>query len=290
VSKINWRIRDKNDAIEMAVHRYRRHLENIGLRPSTFDGYAGYLSVYLKFAGTDRPSEKVLQEFRETLFDRHLARSTLNNYKYAITAYHEMLGEKVEIPYLTRSDMITYYFSEDDITRFFEVISNLKHLCMFQVLFFGCLRAGELCALDDDDLDLKSLSLEIREGKGGRSGLAYITEDCARNLKEYLEIRPPFMIDGQKPLFFTDFWKRWCQGSLYRIFGYYKEKAGIEKKGGLHVFGRHSSATLMTSKGVPLNIVQTLLRHKDVRSTLRYAHVDSTIARQWHNKIMKLDF
>jgi integrase/recombinase XerD len=290
VTKVNWRIRDRNDAIGMAVHRYRRHLENIGLRPSTIKGYAGYLSVYLKFAGTDRPSEKFLHEFRETLFDRHLAHSTLNNYKYAITAYQKMLDEKVEIPFLSRSDSITYYFSEDEITRLFEVIMNLKHLCMFQVLFFGCLRAGELCDLDDADLDLKSLTLQIRQGKGGRSGLVYPTEKCARNLKAYLEVRPPLTVEGRKPLFFTDFGKRWSQGSLYRIFGYYKEKAGIEKKGALHVFARHSSATLMTSKGVPLNIVQTLLRHKDVRSTLRYAHVDSTIARQWYNKIMKLDF
>jgi len=51
------------------------------------------------------------------------------------------------------------------------------------------------------------------------------------NLKEDLEVRPPFTIDGRRPFFFTDFGKRWNQGSLYRIFGYYKEKAGIEKKG-----------------------------------------------------------
>ena len=45
----------------------------------------------------------------------------------------------------------------------------------------------------------------------------------------------------------------------------------------------------MTAKGVPLNVIQALLRHKDVRSTLRYAHVDSPIARQWYNKAMRLD-
>jgi len=32
---------------------------------------------------------------------------------------------------------------------------------------------------------------------------------------------------------------------------------------------------MMTAKGVPLNVVQALLRHKDVRSTLRYAHVQT---------------
>jgi hypothetical protein len=41
-------------------------------------------------------------------------------------------------------------------------------------------------------------------------------------------------------------------GGLSRVYGYYKAKAGIEKKGGLQVFGRHSAATLMTARGVPL--------------------------------------
>jgi integrase/recombinase XerD len=77
-------------------------------------------------------------------------------------------------------------------------------------------------------------------------------------------------------------------GGLSRVYGYYKAKAGIEKKGGLQVFGRHSAATLMTARGYPY-IVQILLRHKDVRSTLRYAHVDSTIARRWYNGTMRLD-
>jgi integrase/recombinase XerD len=75
----------------------------------------------------------------------------------------------------------------------------------------------------------------------------------------------------------------------HEIYYRYKMAAKIEKKGGLHVFARHSPATLMTAKGVPLNVVQKLLRHKDLRSTLRYAHVDSTVARQWYNKTMRLD-
>jgi integrase len=42
------------------------------------------------------------------------------------------------------------------------VTPNLKHLCMFQVLFYGCLRASELCNLDDDDLDLEKERVAVR--------------------------------------------------------------------------------------------------------------------------------
>lgn len=247
------------------------------------------MHLYLKFAGTDRPSDADLKAFRESLFDRRVARSTHNNYKFCITEYHKMLGESVEIPFLPVNEKLPYFFSEEDINRFFSAIPNLKHLCMFQVLFYGCLRASELCNLDDDDLDLNSLTIRVREGKGGRDGNAFITDECARYLKQYLSIRPAFKIDGRQPLFYSDFWNRYDRDSLYRIFCYCKERAGIRKKGGLHVFGRHSSATLMMSKGVPLNVIQILLRHKDVRSTLRYTHVDNAVMRHWYNRTMKLE-
>ncbi len=289
MKRINWAIEDDKDLIETALNKYSRFLEQMGRRPSTISSYVFHVEKYLKFAGTDRPSEKILQAYREQIFDQHWARSTLNNSAFATTAYHKMLGEDVKIPILTRNETLPYYFTEDEIARFFAVIRNLKHLCMFQVLFYACLRASELCGLDDADLDLDKLTIRIREGKGGRDGYAFLTDDCVRYLKQYLLIRPPFEIDGRKPLFFTEYGNRWTRGGLSRIFGYYKVKARIEKKGCLHVFGRHSAATIMTAKGVPLNIVQTLLRHKDVRSTLRYAHVDSTIARRWYNKAMRID-
>jgi integrase/recombinase XerD len=285
----NWSIRNGEDEIEQAVERYRRYLENKGFRPTTIGVYSANLRLYLKFAGTDRPSENDLKAFRESLFDRQVSRSTHNNYKSCITEYHKMFGEKVDIPFLPMNETLPYFFSQEEVYRIFASIHNLKHLCMFQVLFYGCLRASELCNLDDDDLDLKNLTVRVRQGKGGRDGYGFITDECARYLKQYLSIRPSLKIDGRQPLFYSDFGNRYDRDSLYRIFCYCKERAGIEKKGGLHVFGRHSSATLMTAKGVPLNVIQVLLRHKDVRSTLRYAHVNNAVARQWYNKTMRFE-
>jgi integrase len=39
-------------------------------------------------------------------------------------------------------------------------------MAMLNVLFYGCLRASELCQLNDEDVDFKSLTLRIN-GKGG---------------------------------------------------------------------------------------------------------------------------
>lgn len=70
------------------------------------------------------------------------------------------------------------------------------------------------------------------------------------------------------------------------MFMSYKRKAGIEKKGGLHVFSRHTTATILIAKGCDIRIVQELLRHNDIRTTLRYAHVSDKTKRESYEKYL----
>jgi integrase len=107
-----------------------------------------------------------------------------------------MHRKSIDFNFIRPANTIPHFFDENDIARIFAVCSNLKHLSMLQTLFYGCLRASELCNLDDCDLDLKSLSLRV-EGKGGRESIVYITDDCAKILKRYLEVRAPIEIDGR---------------------------------------------------------------------------------------------
>jgi integrase/recombinase XerD len=95
----------------------------------------------------------------------------LNQYAYAVKAYHDMLGDPIAIKRLDPKNQIPYYFTSEDVENIFSVCNDLKHLAMLQTLFYGCLRAMELCNLDDDDLDLRRLILHVRQGKGGNYGI-----------------------------------------------------------------------------------------------------------------------
>ena len=108
-----------------------------------------------------------------------------------------MMGEAVSLPFLKRNDELPYYFDEGDVHAIFDSCSNSKHYVMLQTLFYACLRASELANLDDQDLDLKTLTIHIRSGKGGRDGVALINNGCAKTLKQYLDIRPPLKIEGR---------------------------------------------------------------------------------------------
>jgi len=201
-----------------------------------------------------------------------------------------MQGDRVLIPFLKISDTIPYYFSQDDITRIFASCRNLKHYTMLNILFYGCLRASELCNLNDDDVDLNALTLRIKDSKGGREALVLINDACIKILRKYLAMRPSLVADGVQPLFFTDYGRRWDRRDLARMFYRYKEKAGISKRGGVHVFARHTPATIMIANGCDIRIVQEVLRHRDIRTTLRYAHVSDKIKHEWYTKTLTLDF
>jgi len=120
------------------------------------------------------------------------------------------------------------------------------------------------------------------------AGVVPLSNECITVLKDYLKVRPLLEIEGRKPLFYTDHGKRWDRKDLYRMFIIYKNKSNIQKTGGLHVFSRHTPATLMIANGCDIRIVKEILRHRDIRTTLRYAHVADKTLRERYNQCLTL--
>jgi integrase/recombinase XerD len=54
------------------------------------------------------------------------------------------------------------------------------------------------------------------------------------------------------------------------------------------VFARHTPATIMIANGADLRTVQEVLRHRDIRTTLRYAHVSDKTKREKYEKCLVL--
>jgi integrase/recombinase XerD len=284
---VDWSIATSSD-FEPSLKRFRRHLEGLGIRESTIIGYVGNIHRYLKFAKTNQPSHQDLEHFRDYMADRKMSRSTKNQYNYAIKAYHAMLGDPIEIKRLEPNNQIPYYFDKEDVIKIFSVIPNLKHIAMLQTIFYACLRASELCNIDVSDVDLKNLTIRINNGKCGKDGISLINNECATTLRRYLEAKPKLIIEGREPLFFTDYGQRWQRTEVHRLFCNYKAKAGIEKAGGVHVFARHTTATMMIANGADIRIVQKVLRHNDIRTTLRYAHVSDKTKREKYEQCLTL--
>ncbi len=284
---VDWSM-DKEPDLKPALTRYKKYLDRIGLKDNTIKLYINLINAYLLEAKTDTPSAEDAEKFYNSLHERKFSGSAINNFAAAIIKYHKMIDKPVKLSFLRLNNSLPYYFDEMDVLKIFSACNNLKHHCMLKVLFFGCLRSGELCNLDVSDYDSKNLTLRLRETKNNSDAIAFINDETARVLNQYLHLRPPIKIEGKEPLFVTDFGHRYTNNKVYQMFMYYKKKAGIQKKGGAHCFSRHSSATLMITKGCDLRSVQAILRHRDIHTTLRYTHLCDAVKREKHSQYLTL--
>lgn len=286
--RVNWNKTQLKYSIDPVLKSYETYLRQQGYRETSIIRYSSSIKIYLNITGSIKPSTEDAIRFRESLLGSNLKRSTINNYSAAIKQFHKMHREDVELPFLKLNNKLPYYLSSCDVLNILSVIPNLKHYSMVLLAFYCMLRASELIHLDDSDLDLKNLTLRIREGKGGKDAILPIAPDCAEILRQYLNIRPKIVLeDGSIPLFPTDYCNRWDRRDLYRMFVAYKRKAGINIPGGTHLL-RHSAATILLRNGVDLLTLKELLRHSCLTSTEKYCHLQKETIREKYEKFLKL--
>jgi site-specific recombinase XerD len=58
---------------------------------------------------------------------------------------------------------------------------------------------------------------DIDYENGGKDGIVIINKETTKIIIEYLRIRPALLIGGQRPLFDTDYRRRWKREEVYRI-------------------------------------------------------------------------
>jgi site-specific recombinase XerD len=136
------------------------------------------------------------------------------------------------------------------------------------------LRAGEIVALQLDDINWVNAELAVRSKKGDGWATLPLPADVGRALTRYLMVRPPssyrnVFVRGYAP--YTPFV---ASGPVSVLVRKAIERAGVKSaRTGAHIF-RHSLATEMLRRGASLSEIGGVLRHRDPDSTAIYAKVD----------------
>ena len=155
------------------------------------------------------------------------------------------------------------------------VLSELQSPVYRTLLFcaYGAgLRVSEACNLCVGDIDSKRMVISVRNGKGGRDRYAMLSPVLLDALRTYYrQVRPPqpYLFQGKvagQPVP--------AQGVQTALRAALK-RSGVSKRITPHSL-RHSFATHSLEAGTDLRVIQVLLGHANIRSTIRDVHVSTT--------------
>jgi integron integrase len=208
-----------------------------------------------------------------------------------------------------RPKRVPTVLSENEVRRVIdELPAGSARTIMVRLLYGTGLRVMECCTLRVRDLDFDRAQVIVRGGKGDQDRIVMLPDSLRGVLIDHLrQVRRRFDRDlakggGFVPLppvlehkvpYAEDDWRwqfvfpsltmvrdengrgtRWhCSpGVLDRIVRAAAVAAGVTKRVTCHTF-RHSFATHLLEAGYDVRQVQTLLGHKDLRTTQLYTHV-----------------
>lgn len=129
----------------------------------------------------------------------------------------------------------------------------------------------ELLCLRLTDIDSNRMLIRINNGKGNKSRDTLLAANTLKLLRNYYSCTYPKPLNyvfecGYKP------GQQYSATSISKIVTRAAEKAGIKKKVHPHSL-RHTFATHMLEAGSNLKLIQKLLGHSSLKSTMVYLHL-----------------
>jgi len=158
--------------------------------------------------------------------------------------------------------------------------SDLRTMCLIELLYGAGLRASECCDLPLSSLPAPTTTVLIVRGKGDKERITPLGKPALAALKNYMAVRETFLPKSaiRNTAMRYVFPSRGAGGRITRrrlgqILEDLAVKAGIASERVTPHALRHAFATHLLSGGADLRAVQLLLGHADISTTQIYTHV-----------------
>jgi integrase/recombinase XerD len=226
------------------------------------------------------PEKITIEQVKHYLFyckeKRGLSNSFINQTISALKILkQDVLGQEwdegIKIRRPRRNHHLPDILSKQEIELLIEVTPNPKHKAILAVLYSSGIRIDELLHLCLKDIDSDRMVMRVTKGKGNRS------RDTLLALKTLGLLRDYYARTSSKPIKYVfegggKPGQTYSATSVRRIIKRAAAKAGIKKNIHPHTF-RHAFATHMLEQGSNLKLIQKLLGHSSLRSTMVYLHL-----------------
>lgn len=259
----------------LAFKRYCETLQLKGYSSNTQRCYSGEFSQFLtvlKNKSVDSCDEEVVRRYVLYCINvLKLSENSIHSRINAIKFYFQTVLKRpsffVEIPRPKKHNILPKVIHGIDVKNIFVNTPNLKHNTMLKLSYGMGLRVSEIINIKIEDVDSKSMQVFIRRAKGKKDRYANLPESILDQLRLYYKHYQPkdYLFEGQ-------FGGQYSTRSVQQVFKDSMRRAGVNKNVGVHSL-RHSFATHLLEKGTDVRLIQDLLGHKDIKTTLLYTHV-----------------
>lgn len=166
------------------------------------------------------------------------------------------------------------------VERLIEAPDTTTHLgirdrALLETMYATGIRVGELEHVFVTDVKLAEQLLHIRKGKGNKERVVPLGKTATQWIQRYRdEVRPGLVEDRpyERTLFLTQVGKPLRQTQIREILKKYQRKCHLHKSVTPHGL-RHACATHLLQAGADIRVIQQLLGHTKLDSTVIYTRV-----------------
>ena len=279
-----------------AIVNYRRFLKRRNYSPCTVKNYLNSLKHFVVWVNV--PIERVCQhkvtEYIDYLLEKRLKAKTINLHLARIRVFYDYLYHEEEIKVvnpvkkgtnLRLSKPLPKHLKDEEVKALFNGIKKHRDQAIFKVMLRCGLRVEEVSDLALTDIDLKRRKIHVRNGKGNKDRVVYISQDTHIALLEYLRRRPQ---SRAKKIFLVE--KGTSIGEPISVRGIQKRIEYYARKARLKVSChhlRHTMATQLLNADAEIETIQDLLGHNRITTTERYLTVSNLKVKRDYYRAME---
>ena len=242
--------------------------------PQTIKTYIKAVEQFSKFSGLQKPDQDSLYKFAVYLKGKNLSFSHIKNSVMAVKLYTEIIfNQKIHSDFLRgyRTERkLPDVLSIEEIKSIIDSIKNVKHKTIISLIYSCGLRISECINLKVKDIDSDRMLLRISQSKGNKDRFVPMSNKMLLLLRDYYKEYKPteFLFEGQFENFYS-------ARSIQAILKKAVRNCKIKKHISVHSL-RHSYATHLLEQGTDISLIQKILGHKDIKTTLLYAQISKS--------------
>lgn len=277
----------------MLIESFYVYLQNKDLKENSIKGYLQSVKGYLKWfdESKDVPFQKLHREnvleyvsFLKTV--KKLNPKTINTKLSGLIKFNQFLMEeyrvqtkvvigkkdfeRVQQQYASLST-VEYH----DVEKFRQVIldnNHMRYYALATIFAYAGLRLSEALDLHLHDVHLVTREITVREGKGDKTRIVYMSEKVRTALQSWLKERKNNGVDSEY-LFPSNRNQRLDRTVVNTAFQRYAKEVG--KKITPHVL-RHFFCSNAIAKGLSIHEVANQAGHSNIHTTLLYTNPTKT--------------